>query len=101
MNKNVKGIIVVVVILIIIAALYFAYKKFFGKGKFKDGYAKKSGEWVGCQTSDYNKDYYSTVNTSGNTVYVKKSDVRTEQGSAECGLRAIASKDLTVKYLQS
>lgn len=100
MNKNVKGIIIVVVVLIVIAAIYFATKKLFGKKKLKDGYQKNAGEWIGCQTTDYDKDYYSTVNTSGSTVYVKKSDVRTEPGNAECGLRAVASKNLTVKYME-
>lgn len=99
MNKNVKGIIVIVIVLLVVGALYLVYRKLVGKGKMKDGYSKKSGEWVGCQTTDYDKDYYSTVNTSGSTIYVKKSDVRTEPGNVECGLRAVATKNLTVKYL--
>lgn len=101
MNKNIKGIIVIVVVLIIIAAIYFAVKKFMGKSKFKEGYSKNPGEWVGCKVEDYNKDYYSAVNTSGVTIYVKKSEVNTRPGkTADAGLCADAKTKLTVKYLE-
>jgi hypothetical protein len=100
MNKNVKGIIVVVVIILVVGGLYLAYRKFFGKSaKMKEGYAKNSGDWVGCGVQDYDKKYYSMQNTSGGTIYVEKDAVQTRPSDKGAGLCADAIKPLTVKYL--
>ena len=99
MSRNVKGIIIVIVFAIIAFVLYkFVFKRL-PKG-FVKGYAKKSGEWVGCGITDFDDKYYATTNTAGVTIYVKKEDVKkrtSEQKVGGVNLECIdAIKDLNI-----
>lgn len=76
MNRNVKGAIIVLIFAIIAFVLYkFVYKKGGSKGLTK-GYAKKSGEWVGCGATDFDDKYYITKNSAGVDIYVLKDTVK-------------------------
>jgi hypothetical protein len=100
MNRNVKGAIIVLVFAIIAFVLYkFVYKKGGSKGLTK-GYAKKSGEWVGCVITDFDDKYYSTVNSAGVTIYVLKDAVKKRTSSQKINGVNIecldAAKDMNV-----
>jgi len=96
MNKNVKAIILIVVVLVIALLIYkFAFNK------FKKGYAKKSGDWVGCGVKEYDKNYYKGTNTAGLEIYFKKSDVKLRAGKdASLGQCADASSDMNIYTLK-
>lgn len=85
MSRNVKGIIIVLVFAIIAFVVYkFIYKKGGSKGLTK-GYAKKSGEWVGCGVTDFDDEYYATKNSAGVTIYVRKDDVKKRTSAQQVG----------------
>lgn len=76
MNRSVKGAIIVLIFAIIAFVVYkFVYKKGGSKGLTK-GYAKKSGEWVGCGATDFDDKYYITKNSAGVDIYVLKDTVK-------------------------
>jgi hypothetical protein len=103
MNKNVKGAIIVLVVAIIAYVIYkFAFKGSVERNMQK-GYAKKKGEWVAGDVSEYDKDWYSGTNTAGVTVYFKKSDVKTRKGAnkGDEGTYADAIRDMNVYTLKS
>lgn len=100
MNKNVKYAIIVVALLIILYVIY----RFFLASKFVKGYAKNKGQWVACQVQDYDKKYYSGVNTAGVTVYFKKNEVATrapkDAKDTASGLCADATTNMNVYTLK-
>ncbi len=97
MNRNVKGAIIVLVFAVIAFVVYKLLFKSGSSAKLSKGYAKRKGEWVACSVTDYDKDYYSGVNTAGTTIYFKKSDVNTRKNyKAENDTCADASRDMNV-----
>ncbi len=122
MTKTARGITAIFIVLTIIVIIYFLSRKFFknsggensadqktdggemfdsGSKGMKDGYSKKSGQWVGADVVDYNQNYYEMTNSAGSTIYAKKDQVTTKtckKGATET-LCAYAATDLTVKYI--
>ena len=71
LNRNVKGAILVLVVAIVAYLIYkFAFKGGIMKNMQK-GYAKKPGEWVACDVSEYDKDWLTGGNTAGVTIFFK------------------------------
>jgi len=102
-GSNKKTIIIKIVLLVVVGLLvYFLFIRKGGKGganKFKEAYKKKKGEWVGCDAAEYDKDYYSAINTGNNTIYVRKDSV-TKRTSEDTKTDCLdAKKDLTVYTL--
>jgi hypothetical protein len=96
-KKIVTGIVVIMIVLII---AWVVYKYAFNK--MVKGYAKKSGEWVACGVSDYDKDYYKGTNTASADIYFKKNEVKLRAGvNASLGQCADATKDMNVYTLKS
>ncbi len=96
-KKIVTGIVVIMIFLLI---AWLVYKYAFNK--MKKGYAKKSGEWVACNVTDYDKDYYKGVNTASADIYIKKSDVKLRTGvNASLGQCADATTDTNVYTLKA
>ena len=96
MNSTVKGIILVIIVLVI---AFLVYK--FAFSKMKKGYAKNSGDWVACNITDYDKDYYQGKNTSGIDIFIKKSDVKLREGKDKSlGQCADAVKNMNVYTLK-
>ncbi len=46
----------------------------------KKGYAKKPGDWVACNVTEYDKNYYKGTNTAGVDIYFKKGEVKLRAG---------------------
>lgn len=100
MNKNVKGAIIVLVVAIVAYLIYkFAFKGSTERNMQK-GYAKKPGEWVACDVTEYDKDFLTGGNTAGVTIFFKKGDVkqRTGKDGQNC---ADAIKNMNVYYMNS
>ena len=99
MNKNLKWAIIIVLIIVIAFLVYkFAFKN---KNNFAKGYAKKPGEWVACNVTEHDKDYYTGTNTAGLTIYMKKGDVKLRDGKeAALGQCADAVKSMNIYTLK-
>lgn len=96
-SGTIKGIVLVIIVLVI---AFIVYK--FAFSKMKKGYAKNTGDWVACNVTDYDKDYYKGKNTSGVDIYIKKSDVKLRAGKDKSlGQCADAIKDMNVYTLKS
>jgi hypothetical protein len=100
MTPNTKGIIAVGVTLALagLGYYFFVYRKKNASGDSEicadmiidgfvynpdksQGYAKKSGEWAGCNIKEYKEDndYWSAVNSKGSPILLKKSEVKTRK----------------------
>lgn len=96
-SGTIKGIVLVLIVLVI---AFLVYK--FAFSKMKKGYAKNTGDWVACNVTDYDKDYYKGKNTSGVDIYIKKSDVKLRAGKDKTlGQCADAIKSMNVYTLKA
>lgn len=96
-NRTIKGIVLVLIVLVI---AFLVYK--FAFSKMKKGYSKNPGDWVACNVTEYDKDYYKGTNTAGVIIYIKKGDVKLRAGKDKSlGQCADAIKSMNIYTLKS
>lgn len=98
-NKNIKGAIIVLIVAIVAYLIYKYAFKSSTQRKLSKGYAKKPNEFVACDITDYDKDFYVGYNSANVQILLKKNDVKKiTANNSPC---AIATKKMNVYYLNS